>query len=1107
MTSSLWTLISRCPRATRRDRLPGTAAKAPPQGSSACALVPGGALRSSGARLAALGAPARQRLSQHTPSSRLGGRRAALFALALLFAPPFVSDVAASPPSLQSADVYGDELHLTFDQTMATSGRVQNGPTSYQLSDMLPNWSVNVDGVRRSLSNPRVDDRVLKLDMNVALSADCSAHEIGVNYVHTRSGRVYSSSGTYLRLTGIGAVNRTTPTTATGGETQLDCPTTGGTNVVSASVSEDGAYLAITFDNVLDPNSVNPPRSPASKHDFTVTAAGDTVPVLWAKVVESLYTRIQRDGVPITQSEPTETLNLTLPVGSIRKGQTVSVSYRQRTTGRRIRSTGGIYVASFTNRGVTNRSTLEPLSSTGLEPVLWNAFIPPSGTTLHLTFDRALQNTETPPSAFSIESIDPATNASSTIGVLSVSIVNPFPFVTLKLAETIEYDRTVRVSYVDPGDATALQGSGSDAGVDSFEDVEATSTSRVGAPPLPSLSVANVVVMELTAEPNLEDPSTLASTEMFTVTLDSPQESTVTVRYYTEDGTARRCGSTSWSDCRRKATTLAVDYILDRGELVFAPGETSKALEWTVLNDQHDEELEYFTLHLYQVMRNTQFGQHRATGTITNTEVGLPGAPRVTAVTLAPDSSGDRAWTAGESIEVRLTFNEAVTVDSFGTPSVLITVGGLPGVLHYASGSGTDTLTFSVEVSSGALSDIAVTENSLATNGSILVSEASGLPAVLDHPGTVATGGEATRVVSAAVTSTPGDNGTWDAGETVEAQVEFSRAVRFAGVPGSSPTLAIVLDGTRREASYAGGGGTDTLRFEHTVTAADDGARKARVATNGLDPNGTTLADTFGYAAELGFDVAPWVTAVAVEPDASGDRRWTSGETVEARLTFSEAVRVAIDQFMPSIGLRLGGHPGLLGYTSGSGSDTLVFSTTVPEDNAALSQIAVVADSLARNGATIVSQASGLAAELGHEGTDATEAPAQGTASNALDARFLEVPFSHGGAAFTFELDFQEEVSLSYVTLRDAAFTVVNGEIESASRVTAGSNEVWKITIDPDGTGDVTVTLPASTDCSAPGAFCTAGNRSNRVRALGDGPAHGVDYDAVPGAARGPGRA
>ena len=100
-----------------------------------------------------------------------------------------------------------------------------------------------------------------------------------------------------------------------------------------------------------------------------------------------------------------------------------------------------------------------------------------------------------------------------------------------------------------------------------------------------------------------------------------------------------------------------------------------------------------------------------------------------------------------------------------------------------------------------------------------------------------------------------------------------------------------------------------------------------------------------------------------------------------------------------------------------------------------------------------------------------------------LTASFQGQPSSHDGQAdFTFELHFSEELPVSYLTLRDHAFTVVGGTVIKAQRLTQGSNIGWRITVQPDGNGDVTVALPATTDCDATGAVCTGDGRmlSNR---------------------------
>ena len=335
--------------------------------------------------------------------------------------------------------------------------------------------------------------------------------------------------------------------------------------------------------------------------------------------------------------------------------------------------------------------------------------------------------------------------------------------------------------------------------------------------------------------------------------------------------------------------------------------------------------------------------------------------------------------------------------------------------------------------------------------------------------------GSATHGVSARVTGGPGDNGAWDEDETVEVEVAFSGPVTVSGLDEGTPTVGVLLDGVRREAAYTGGSGTAALGFAYEVKAADAGARKARVVPASLVPNGAAIVDAAGLAVELGFAVAPHVTSVSVVPD--GDGVWSPGETLAARVAFSEPVKVTIDEFKPSLQLRAGGAVKILGYASGSLTGTLVFSMTLPEGDAALSGLAVVADSLLATGATIVSASSGLAAELGHDGTEPTAAP-EAAAPTALTAEFRDVPDAHGGSAFTLELRFSKEFPLSWLTLRDHALAVTGGTLTEVSRAETGENKAWNVKVTPNaGAGDVTVTLAAASDCAATGAVCTADDR------------------------------
>ena len=103
----------------------------------------------------------------------------------------------------------------------------------------------------------------------------------------------------------------------------------------------------------------------------------------------------------------------------------------------------------------------------------------------------------------------------------------------------------------------------------------------------------------------------------------------------------------------------------------------------------------------------------------------------------------------------------------------------------------------------------------------------------------------------------------------------------------------------------------------------------------------------------------------------------------------------------------------------------------------------------------------------------------------------VATPATHDGSSeFTFEIEFSEEFGISYATLRDHAFNVTGGSVERAQRTDKPSNIPWRITVKPQGNGDVTITLPVTTDCNADGAICTGDGRklSNSLSFTVSGP-------------------
>ena len=112
------------------------------------------------------------------------------------------------------------------------------------------------------------------------------------------------------------------------------------------------------------------------------------------------------------------------------------------------------------------------------------------------------------------------------------------------------------------------------------------------------------------------------------------------------------------------------------------------------------------------------------------------------------------------------------------------------------------------------------------------------------------------------------------------------------------------------------------------------------------------------------------------------------------------------------------------------------------------------------------------------ESTSAATAAVEADPLPPLTASLENIATSHDGEnAFTFELRFSEEFSLSYKTLRDHAFTVTGGTVRKAQRLEQGSNVGWRITVRPNSDGAVTIILPITEDCEAQGVICTDDGR------------------------------
>ena len=93
--------------------------------------------------------------------------------------------------------------------------------------------------------------------------------------------------------------------------------------------------------------------------------------------------------------------------------------------------------------------------------------------------------------------------------------------------------------------------------------------------------------------------------------------------------------------------------------------------------------------------------------------------------------------------------------------------------------------------------------------------------------------------------------------------------------------------------------------------------------------------------------------------------------------------------------------------------------------------------------------------------------------SSPLTATFEDVPATHDGSTFKFNLVFSEDVKIGWKALRDDAFVTTGGTMAGARRLEQGKNLRWEMEVDPASDEAVTIELAGWRACGTTGAICT----------------------------------
>ena len=305
----------------------------------------------------------------------------------------------------------------------------------------------------------------------------------------------------------------------------------------------------------------------------------------------------------------------------------------------------------------------------------------------------------------------------------------------------------------------------------------------------------------------------------FTVTLSAASEKTVTVGYATSDGTALG----------------EEDYAPTAGVLTFAPGETTKTIAVTAVNDTRDEEqAETFTLTLSGVT-NAVVDDGQAVGTVLDDD--SPPSLSVNDVTLAEPTTPGNVM-GNFTVSLSAASAKTVTVD-YATVAGSATEGTdyatASGTLTFAPGETSKTVSVSV-LFDGASEPAETFSLSLTNAANAMIEDGAGAGTINDTAPNAAPVA-ANDVVTLAAGQASADvavlaNDTDAEGDTL--------AVAVATSPNSGSAVANA-DGTIRYTPNPGFSGADS--FTYTVTDPTGGVSTGTVNLT-VTGNGTAVNPT-----------------------------------------------------------------------------------------------------------------------------------------------------------------------------------------------------------------------------------------------------------------------
>ena len=359
----------------------------------------------------------------------------------------------------------GDTVTIAYTKP-SSGGQLQSKTGAH----LVASWTAqsvtnNADGKPRPTS-AAVNGATLTINFDRALDA---ASKPGAS--------TFTINGSTATVSSVALSGSTATLTLSAAVAHTDVVTVTYTKPDSGGLKRSGKDIYVDLFSRYTVTNNTPDPTPTFS-SAAVNAAGDTLTITMSKTLltttvgvpaKSAFTIAGESAAVSAVSVNGKTVSLTLSPKAD-EGDTITIAYIKPSSGGQLQSkTGAHLVASWTAQSVTNRADGKPRPTSAAV----------NGTTLTITFDRALDTGSVPASAdFTI--------AGSTVTVSSVALSGSTA--TLTLSAAVAHTDVVTVTYTKPAN-NGIKRSGKDIQADNFTTLSVTNNTPDPTPTFSSASV------------------------------------------------------------------------------------------------------------------------------------------------------------------------------------------------------------------------------------------------------------------------------------------------------------------------------------------------------------------------------------------------------------------------------------------------------------------------------------------------------------------------------------------------------------------------------------------------------------------------------------------